>query len=138
MSIGYIYILSNPSMPGILKIGFTNRETVEQRVRELSSATAVPEPFEVEYYCLTHDVEEIEKKIHQEFSAERSPGKEFFKVSIWEAVTKTDLFIRTVKNRFEKPHPPPPPEPPKRIELDPSQYIEMSDGSWRKRGYKAY
>ena len=38
---GYVYILSNPGMPGLLKIGMTRFDPT-RRVQELSSATGVP------------------------------------------------------------------------------------------------
>ena len=41
---GYVYILSNPAMPGLLKIGYTERD-VQERVKELSN-TGIPSPFE--------------------------------------------------------------------------------------------
>ena len=78
MSVGYMYILSNPAMPGLLKIGFTNRD-VKERVGELTAATGVPKPFEIEYYCLTRDVEQIESTVHRHFASKRVPGKEFFR-----------------------------------------------------------
>lgn len=93
MSIGYIYILSNATMPGLVKIGYTAREDVMERVSELSSATGVPAPFEIEYYCLTRRVEDIEEKAHKEFSSLRSAGKEFFRVDIVEAVRVVDGLV---------------------------------------------
>jgi phage FluMu protein Com len=38
---GYIYILSNPRMKDLLKIGLSTR-SVQERIAELSSATGVP------------------------------------------------------------------------------------------------
>lgn len=102
MSVHYIYILSNPAMPGLLKIGFTNRD-VKERVRELSVHTGVPKPFEIEYYYLTRDVEEVEGKAHIHFSSCRAPGKEFFSVPVLEAVTVIDSLVKTVESdRFSK------------------------------------
>jgi hypothetical protein len=93
MSIGYVYILSNSAMPGLLKIGFTTREDVRERVVELSSATGVPSPFEVEYYCLTRRVEEVEKETHKKFASARAKGKEFFRVDLIEAVRVVDSLV---------------------------------------------
>jgi hypothetical protein len=44
---GYIYVLSNPSMPGIVKVGRTFREP-RARAAELSASTGVPTPFKIE------------------------------------------------------------------------------------------
>ena len=40
-----VYVLTNPAMPGIVKIGMTEREDVQRRMTELYS-TGVPLPFE--------------------------------------------------------------------------------------------
>jgi len=106
MSVGYIYILSNHSMVGLLKIGFTNRD-VKERADELSSSTGVPTAFEIEYYCLTPDVEEIESKVHSHFSAQRKHSKhgrrEFFAITLSEAVILIDSLVKPlVPDRFSK------------------------------------
>lgn len=95
MSVGYIYILSNGAMPGLLKIGITSRD-VQERVQELSSSTGVPHAFEIEYYCLTRDPEKIEEEVHERFSSYRKKGKEFFSVSIEEAVRMIDSLVKNV------------------------------------------
>lgn len=45
---GYVYILSNAAMPGLLKIGKTTR-TPDERARELARGTGVPGPYTVEH-----------------------------------------------------------------------------------------
>lgn len=42
---GIVYVLSNPAMPGLVKIGKTTRGSVDARLSELYS-TGVPVPFE--------------------------------------------------------------------------------------------
>ena len=76
---GYIYILSNPSMKGLLKIGLSTR-SVQERVAELNSATGVPMPFEIEAYFVSSDPEAHEQKIHAMLAEYRVKGKEFFDV----------------------------------------------------------
>ncbi len=44
---GYVYVLMNSSMRGLVKIGKTEREP-EERAKELSASTGVPTPFMVE------------------------------------------------------------------------------------------
>ncbi len=97
MSVGYIYILSNSAMQGLLKIGITSRD-VRERVTQLSAATGVPRPFEIKYYCLTRDPDEIERSIREHFSSRRAGRKkEFFEISLLEAVQFIDSIIKPVQ-----------------------------------------
>ena len=48
MEEGYVYILSNDSLNGLLKIGSTTFGA-EKRAKQLSYTTALPSPFIVEY-----------------------------------------------------------------------------------------
>jgi T5orf172 domain len=77
MALGYIYVLSNPAMGSLLKIGFTCA-SVEQRAYELSSATAVPSAFGVEYFHLTEDIEEVEALDHAALPR-HNENREFFR-----------------------------------------------------------
>lgn len=81
---GYVYVLSNPEMPGLLKIGQTTR-SVTERVVELNSATGVPCPFVVEAWFESIDPPSHESSIHSQLSACRLPNREFFRVSLAEA-----------------------------------------------------
>lgn len=77
MSKGYVYVLSNPSMPGLVKIGKTTRP-VEQRCAELWQ-TGVPTPFEVVCEVLSPDCHELERAMHLALGGKRvSPSREFF------------------------------------------------------------
>ena len=49
----YVYILSNESMPGLLKIGYTSCDP-RKRAAELFT-TGVPEPFRVELVLISDD-----------------------------------------------------------------------------------
>jgi ribosomal protein L37AE/L43A len=82
---GYLYILSNPSMPGLLKIGLTTRP-VPERVAELSAATGVPGAFRLEAYFESSDPQMHESSVHQRLAPRRVPCKEFFRVGLDEAI----------------------------------------------------
>jgi hypothetical protein len=76
---GFIYILSNESMPGIYKIGMTTRDP-EQRVKELSGSTSIPTSFKLEDAWHTSDMANIEQEIHQHLDYLRvNTQREFFK-----------------------------------------------------------
>lgn len=84
MKYGFVYVLSNDSMPGIFKIGMTGR-TPMQRCDELSKATAAPEPFAVMMYLETVDPVGLEKHIHKIFDHYRvSENREFFRLDLRE------------------------------------------------------
>ena len=82
---GYVYVLSNGQMPGLVKIGFTLR-SVDDRIAELNSGTAVPAPFIIEGIFPSRDPERDELRAHQELAATRLPGREFFKATVANAV----------------------------------------------------
>ena len=74
---GYVYILTNPSMPDLVKIGITTRP-IADRVSELSSATGVPGRFTVEACFESSAPATHESSIHRSLAARRIKGKEFF------------------------------------------------------------
>lgn len=83
---GFIYVLSNPSMDGIYKIGMTVRD-VEQRVKELSKSTSIPTPFNIEIVFHSDAPYEDEQRIHSLLSKFRiSDSREFFKCELREIV----------------------------------------------------
>ena len=78
---GFVYCLSNPCMPGVLKIGMTHRSPM-QRCKELSDSTSAPMPFTLLCYGETADPREVELYLHDAFSEERINGsREFFRTS---------------------------------------------------------
>lgn len=86
MTNGYVYILFNPSMPNMVKIGMTKKEP-EERIQELSSATGVPTPFILAYRKLFSDCQAAEQKIHQLLEDYRiSSSREFFQIPIYKAI----------------------------------------------------
>ena len=58
---GIIYILSNPAMPGLVKIGKTTN--LDDRMSSLYS-TGVPVPFHCMYAKRVKNYSEVEKKLH--------------------------------------------------------------------------
>lgn len=77
---GYVYVLTNPAMPGLVKIGFTDRSPTE-RARELSATTGVPSPFAVASSIFVREKAAlIERACHAELRHRRA-GKEFFQIS---------------------------------------------------------
>lgn len=99
---GYIYILSNPSMPGVLKIGKTKRRP-DIRVRELSSATGVPTPFQIEGVIEASDMSAVEKEIHRQIASSRvSNRREFFKIGTYQAVRIARKVAAKSKSRFQR------------------------------------
>lgn len=82
---GWIYILSNPCMPGLLKIGMTTT-TPQARAKELSSSTGVPAKFEIEASYFSDDPRGDELRIHSALAGYRiNDNREFFKCSVADA-----------------------------------------------------
>lgn len=75
---GFVYVLRNICMPGIYKIGMTDRAP-SQRAEELSSSTSVPMPFDLVCFAEVMDAASVERAIHEELDDRRvNPAREFF------------------------------------------------------------
>ncbi len=77
-----VYVLTNPAMPGIVKIGMTDRDDVQLRMAELYS-TGVPLPFE----CIAalevagQQASRVEDALHSAFGPHRiNTSREFFRI----------------------------------------------------------
>jgi len=75
-----VYVLTNPGMPGLVKIGKTTRHSVMTRMNELYSS-GVPYPYECEYAVEVDDCTAVEKALHTAFHPNRvNPRREFFDI----------------------------------------------------------
>lgn len=75
----FVYAFTNAAMPGLVKIGTTT--DLEKRLKDLSSHSGVPAPFECLYAAEVEDGRATEKAIHDTFDDVRlSPSREFFKM----------------------------------------------------------
>ena len=65
MSAGFVYVMINPAMREIVKIGLSRR-TSQVRAKDLK-ITGVPDDFIVVYDELVTDCDFVEKRLHQRF-----------------------------------------------------------------------
>jgi len=73
-----VYVLTNPSIPDIVKIGMTTDLTT--RMRSLYNSS-VPVPFECYFACTVKDMSFVEKQLHDGFDDFRvNPKREFFRI----------------------------------------------------------
>jgi hypothetical protein len=82
---GFVYVLLNSSMPGLVKVGLTTRDP-EERAAELASATGVPSPFIVAYRRWVSDCQTVEAFIHERLAIlghRHSLAREFFNAPPW-------------------------------------------------------
>lgn len=79
--IGFVYCMTNFYMPGICKIGMTDRAPSQRRA-ELSASTSVPWDFDIMFYVEVEDAFSVERAAHAAFADVRvNDGREFFKCS---------------------------------------------------------
>ncbi|WP_433758008.1 GIY-YIG nuclease family protein [Nocardia sp. CA-135398] len=77
---GFVYVLRNQAIPGMLKIGYSHRLS-EDRADDLFS-TSVPFPFEVLYRAYTSRSRDVEQAVHRLLAAHRvAANREFFRVT---------------------------------------------------------
>jgi hypothetical protein len=100
--IGHIYILSNPALAGLIKIGHTKRADVNIRAGELSSSTSIPLPFDVEDSWLVENPSQWESRIHARLAFCRvAKDREFFKIELSEAQAHINRLIHGTDDPFE-------------------------------------
>lgn len=97
MEYGIVYLLTNPCMPGLVKIGMTTQEDIDKRMKELYT-TGVPVPFECQFACKVNnkDCAKIEKALHTAFDPQRvNKNREFFRINVEQAKAILELFHHT-------------------------------------------
>jgi hypothetical protein len=81
-----VYVLTNPAMPGLVKIGRTSTEEAVTRIAQLYS-TGVPFPFKLEFACKVENPDEVEQALHRAFAPNRvNPRREFFSIEPDQAI----------------------------------------------------
>ena len=82
---GWVYVISNPLLDGVVKIGVTRRLNAMDRINELGSAS-VPFKFKVHSIIFSEDAFKLEHELHIAFDDYRvnkvNKQKEHFRVSL--------------------------------------------------------
>jgi 5-carboxymethyl-2-hydroxymuconate isomerase len=95
MAIGYVYVLSNPAMSELVKVGKT---TLDPRARsaQLSAATGVPERFELAKAYQVRDCDEAEAFAHrllERVFGRPNSGREFFSAAADQVIELLDAAL---------------------------------------------
>ncbi len=98
-SAGFVYVITNKAMPGLVKVGRTSR-TPEHRARELGGAGA-PYPYEVRYALKTtahHAIEAAAHRVLRSFRLKHAGGGiEWFACTVKEATEAIRKAAQTVE-----------------------------------------
>ena len=85
MKKGWVYVLTNQGMSGLVKIGYTSG-LPQDRAKALYS-TGVAYPFKVMYQVRCREYRKVEQAVHRKLAAKRvNNGREFFACSVQEAI----------------------------------------------------
>jgi len=99
---GMVYVLTNAAMPGIVKIGLTTRDKIDNRLKELFK-TNVPVPFKCEFACKVDDCRKVESALQIAFRPYRFPQREFFKIDPDQAIAILKLLeIREITDEINQ------------------------------------
>ncbi len=86
---GYLYILTNPSLGNMIKVGKTKRSP-RDRIDELSAATGVPTPFVLAFDAYVEDCDAAEGYVHARLERDGyrvAKNREFFNVDLATAIS---------------------------------------------------
>ena len=88
-SVGYLYVLTNESMPGLVKIGYTTRDPRARALELFNQATGVPTPFHVVFAVFCSEPAKAEISVFEDLETYRVSGnREFFRVDENEAIVR--------------------------------------------------
>ena len=96
-------------MPGIFKVGMSQRVPELRAEDQDLNSTGVPTPFEVEYYAFFDDAQRIEREVHLGLS-DFHVQKEYFRTQL-ETVIKAIECRDTCRPLFRRPPKVTPPDP---------------------------
>jgi hypothetical protein len=124
MAAGFVYVLTNKAMPGLVKVGFSTRSPAE-RAAELST-TGVPFPFTVAFSAGVENPLEAEAAVHLALTRYRaSADREFFRIPIEDAVTAVEEACGLGGN-------------PLRSDCDLTPWSEGADSAYQREAQKYY
>jgi hypothetical protein len=95
---GWVYVLVNPTLPGICKIGQT-RHTASLRARQLEKEYGVAAPFEIASRHAVADAPAIETIAHRMLADCRLPKSELFRCD----VATAQRVVKAAALSYEKP-----------------------------------
>lgn len=83
---GWLYVISSPSLPNMIKIGCTRQAVPMQRIYALSSSS-LPFPFRAHCFVFSDDCFELESAMHKYFDVQRvNKDREFFAITPQQAI----------------------------------------------------
>lgn len=92
----WVYILTNPVIPDMVKIGYTKLDPFNRAI-QVSRGTGVPIGYDVEWAYRCYKGERIEREVHKYFKEFRvSANREFFRVSVEDA----KLIIKQIGEKY--------------------------------------
>jgi hypothetical protein len=97
---GWVYVISNRSMPGLIKVGFTLKDP-DLRAKELDN-TGAPHPYIVEYEVMVNHPRDLEQRVHT-FLTHAREAKEWFNCSLHEAIeairalASSDIILENIR-----------------------------------------
>jgi hypothetical protein len=94
---GWVYVLTNRGMPGLVKIGFSTKDP-HLRANELEG-TGLPHPYVVEYDALVIEPRDVEQAVHRRLQAVNE-RKEFFRTDVVAAVKAIHEVIASKKKEI--------------------------------------
>lgn len=102
---GWVYVISNAGMPGLVKVGVTKR-TPEIRAQDMATSSNLPFDFEVKFKIYTYDPWLVESRAHSVLKERgRHFKKEWFSCTDVEAAKVIKIFAYPLDGSYEEPLP---------------------------------